>query len=63
MEDLRLQVIEQPIREYLTTLFANVSGAPLHLVFNMDEMGHQTRGDARETICFVPGDHPEETVP
>jgi hypothetical protein len=63
MEDSRLHVTEQAIRDYFATLCANVSGAPAHFVFNMDEMGHQTWADAREIICFVPGDYPDETVP
>jgi hypothetical protein len=63
MEDSRLRVSDESIREYFATLFANVSGAPAHFVFNMDEMGHQTWADAREIMCFVPGDYQEDTVP
>jgi hypothetical protein len=37
-----------------------VSGAPVHFVFNMDEMGHQNGADVHDTICLVPRDAPDD---
>jgi hypothetical protein len=62
MDEKRLKVTTDQIKEYFANLFANVSGAPAHFVFNMDEMGHQTWSDAHNKTCFVPSDHPGDEM-
>jgi hypothetical protein len=62
MDEKRAQVTDDAIRDYFAGLFATVSGAPAHFVFNMDEMGHQTWVDAEKTVCFVPAEFTEPIV-
>jgi hypothetical protein len=62
IDERRAQVSDDAIREYFSTLFTTVSGAPAHFVFNMDEMGHQTWADAQQTVCFVPVDFEDSIV-
>jgi hypothetical protein len=62
IDEKRLQVDDAAIRDYFGVLFATVSGAPAHFVFNMDEMGHQSWADAQKTVCFVPADFQEPVV-
>jgi hypothetical protein len=62
MDEKRLDVSIEQIKAPFATLFAQVSGAPAHFVFNIDEMGHQTWADAQNKTCFVPSDHPGDEV-
>jgi hypothetical protein len=63
MEDSRLQVPEQAIRDYFAKLFETVSGALAYFVFNMDEMRDQTWPDAREITCFICSEYEGSTIP
>jgi hypothetical protein len=62
MEDNRLQVTNKQLLEYFAALYSIVNGIPAHFVINMDEMGHRSDADAKDTTCFVPSTHPEATV-
>jgi hypothetical protein len=46
MDDKRVAVSIEAIREGFARLCATVSGAQAHFVVNMDEMNHQTWADA-----------------
>jgi hypothetical protein len=63
MDDKRVAVSIEAIRDHFARLCATVSGAPAHFVFNMDEMGHQTWADAPNKKCYVPTTHPGHEVP
>jgi hypothetical protein len=62
MDDKRITVSIDAIREYFARLCATVSGAPAHFLFNMDEMGHQTWTDAPNKKCHIPKTHPGNEV-
>jgi hypothetical protein len=55
-DERRAEVSDGLIREYFATLCQTVSGTPANFVWHMDEMGHQTWSDARDTIRFLPFD-------
>jgi hypothetical protein len=62
MDQSRIQVPVEDIRAHFQSLWNNISGAPAHFVFNMDEMGHQEWADAPEKVCFVPVSHAPDHV-
>jgi hypothetical protein len=62
MDERRAEVNKDVIREDFATLCDTVPSARAHFVWNMDETGHQTWSDARDTICFVPSDLPDRKV-
>jgi hypothetical protein len=62
MDERRVEVDEDVIREYFAGLYQTVSGTPAHFGRNMDEMGHQTWSDVRDTIYFVSLDLPDRKV-
>jgi hypothetical protein len=57
MDAKRTEVTAEQIQAHFATLFATLSGAPAHFVFNMDEMGHQEWADAPDNGCVVPISH------
>jgi hypothetical protein len=62
MEDKRVMVGINVIRDYFDVLGQTVSGTPAAFVFNMDEMGHQVWADAQDTVCFVPASETASVV-
>jgi hypothetical protein len=40
MDESRVDVPIEAIREHFATFWQNVSGAPSHFLINVDEMGH-----------------------
>jgi hypothetical protein len=62
MEEERLQVTEEQIRDYLGNLSGLISGASCHFVDNMDERGHQEWADRGPTKYYVSATHPRQAV-
>jgi hypothetical protein len=62
MDEQSAEVDEDAIREYFAGLCQTVSGTPSHFVWNMNERGHQTWSDARDSISFVPSDLPHKKL-
>jgi hypothetical protein len=58
----RAEVTVDDIRSHFAHLFAPISGAPVHFLFDMDEMGHREWSDSTEKICFAPAHHSEDLV-
>jgi hypothetical protein len=48
MEMERLNVPDDAVHNWFTTLHDGISGTPAHFVYNMDEMGHQEYADAAQ---------------
>jgi hypothetical protein len=62
MDEKRVDVTDDAIRDSFGVLFATLSEAPEHFIFNLDEIGHQRWADAKGTICFVPSEFAEPGV-
>jgi hypothetical protein len=54
MEMKRLNVPDDAVHNWFTTLHDGISGTPAHFVYDMDEMGHQEYADAKPIQCVVP---------
>jgi hypothetical protein len=56
MERNRAAVTPAKILDYFRNSLSQLSGAPAHSVFDVDEMGHRSWADAKPKICYVPSD-------
>jgi hypothetical protein len=54
MEMERLNVPDDAVHNWFTTLHDGISGTSAHFVYNMDEMGHQEYADAKPIQCVAP---------
>jgi hypothetical protein len=54
MEEQRMEVAPDQIRDYFANLPSVISGAPCHFVFNINETGHQEWADREPLKCSIP---------
>jgi hypothetical protein len=54
MEEQRMEVTPDQIRDYFGNLSSLISGSPCHFVFKIDEMWHQESADRGPLKCDIP---------
>jgi hypothetical protein len=62
MEEKRIEVTSEQIRDYFANLTSLISGAPCQFVFNFDEMGHQEWADRGPMRCYIPSEDESDFV-
>jgi hypothetical protein len=63
MEQERVQVQQEDLVAYFSSLQGVLDGVPPEFVWNMDEIGHADWPDAHDETIFVPGDVTFESFP
>jgi hypothetical protein len=57
MEEKRMELAHEEVLDHIARLIGFVEGVPAHVVFNMDEMGHQDWDDRQKKMCIVSASH------